>query len=176
MLRIIGMAMTAVAILAVTQAPSSAQSKGGAAAERLKFGVAYTGEIGGEKFKVPGTNIMRYKAVIPVSLNAGQEIAATVTVPGKERLVGMHLLDPMKKPISKYDPAERTAKLPGTEVSAKGVYTIVVYSDAVGPFTLTATSRNSTDEEEKVLVEKAKQLRKELDEVEAKLKAIREKK
>jgi hypothetical protein len=157
------------------QGTSTAQSKSDPV-ERLKLGVPYTGEISGEKFKVPGTNIMRYRTFIPIALKAGQEISATVTVPGKERLVGLHLLDPMRKPISKYDPAEKSVKLPSTEVSAKGVYTIVVYSDALGPFTLTAASRNAEDEEEKALVEKAKRLRKELDEVEAKLKALRDKK
>ncbi|HEX3148397.1 MAG TPA: hypothetical protein VHR66_09960 [Gemmataceae bacterium] len=174
MIRFASLVVAALSLVLLAYEPAPAQPKSDAG--KLKLGFPYTGEITGDKAKVPGTNIMRYKAMIPISLNAGQEIAATVTVPGKERLVGMHLLDPMKKPISKYDPAEKSAKLPGTEVSAKGVYTIVVYSDALGPFTLTANSRNAAEEEEKALVEKAKQLRKELDEVEAKLKAIREKK
>jgi hypothetical protein len=87
----------------------------------------------------------------------------------------MHLLDPMRKPLTKYDPAEKACKMPTTDVSAKGVYSIVVYSDALGPFTLTVTSPNATDDEERSLVEKIKRLRKELDEAEARLKAIRDK-
>jgi predicted RNase H-like nuclease (RuvC/YqgF family) len=68
----------------------------------------------------------------------------------------------------------KTSTLAVDAVNAEATYTIVVFSDAIGPFTLRAES----DVEEKDIAKlenRIMSLRKELEELEAKVKALKEK-
>lgn len=120
----------------------------------LKVGQQVAGELGGLKkqfaFRPPDSMLGRfgdcYYAAIPITLKAGQEISLTATVTGKTRLIGIQCFDPKGKPTDKemWTPLQdKTITVTIDEANAKGKYTIVVFSDKIGPFTLTATSESA---------------------------------
>jgi RNA polymerase sigma factor (sigma-70 family) len=144
----------------------------------LELGLKVEGEINQETNKGnPGGegHLIGYRVVVPITLKAGSNISASATVVGRRRAVGLMLKDPTGKILgsSKMDP--RTAQIRVEEVNANGKYTIEVYSDLIGPFTLWAA--DTTDElDKKMLEEKINQLEKELAELRKKLKAKENKK
>jgi RNA polymerase sigma factor (sigma-70 family) len=139
----------------------------------LKSGQKLEGEIdlktnegnpGGEGFTVG------YRVVVPITLKAGANVSASATVVGANRKVGLLLKDPTGKTLgsSKMDP--RTARLNVWEVNATGKYTIHVYSDLIGPYTLWVA--DTMDElDKKALEEQISRLEKELAVLREKLKA-----
>jgi hypothetical protein len=144
----------------------------------LKPGEKFEGETSVQKlsFTYDTYTWNAHFADVPIVLKAGQSIAISATVPGKDRKVSLILVDPSDKAIA-YSKAAGTkaVQLVHEEVNANGKYKIVVHSDYTGPFTLQANV--STDDELgiKVLEERIKQLEAELAETRAKLKAKQDK-
>src|SRR5690349_10697286 len=78
------------------------------------------------------TDVVEHRAVVPITLKAGRNVSAAVTVVGRQRAVGLMLKDPTGKILgsSKMDP--RTARIRAEEVNANGTCTMEVYSDLIG--------------------------------------------
>lgn len=159
----------------------TAQSK--TSAKGIKLGEPFEGELGGKEV---GMNQLLPKGVfqfnpsgfaarIPITLKAGQDLTVTVSVKGSGRNVAIAMIDPAGKLAGHALHEEKTAVLQVDEINAKGQYTIIIHSEKIGPFTVRATS-SAMEDDEKALEEKIKQRRKELEELEAKLKALRDKK
>jgi RNA polymerase sigma factor (sigma-70 family) len=120
-------------------------------------------------------HLIGYRVVVPITLKAGSNISASATVVGRNRRVGLMLKEPTGKILgsSKMDP--RTARISVEEVNANGKYTIEVFSDLIGPFTLWVG--DTTDElDKKMLEERINQLEKEVAELRKKLNAKENKK
>jgi hypothetical protein len=159
-----------------------AQSKLG---KSLEIGKEFAGVLGGALKTVPvrrsafnAGDDRVYTSSIPIKLKAGQEISLTATVVGKLRKVGIQLIDPTGKVLTDDNYyariEEKTSTLTIEEVSTEGTYSIVVFSDATGPFTLRAES-DSEEEDIKSLEKKINSLKKQTEELEAKLKVLKEK-
>lgn len=197
--------MVTVAFLPSTALSQKEVNKIPALSTGINVGEKFEGEFGKEhKFPVswrrkampfavtPGDPNW-YTGAIPITLKAGQGISVTATVTGTDRLVGMRVLDPQGKRIKEDDlpPAAlknaqgeprgdtivtpKTSDLAIKEVNASGKYTIIVVSNRIGGFTVQATS-GSGDDDRKSLEKRLKDLKKEVAEIEAKLKALDEKK
>jgi hypothetical protein len=148
----------------------------------LKLGAKFEGELGG---KPKGFQVARedgnsgpdnaYFTSMPVTLKAGQQIALTATVVGKDRKVGIILLDPTGKQISGNSTkfTTKTANLTYEEVPSSGKYTVILISDLVGPFTLRANGSVNGEGDIKALEARIADLEKELADARAKLKTLR---
>ena len=172
----------------------------------ITLGEKFEGELGGRKsnkirYRLAGEFIPQilgggqesvYTASIPVTLKAGQAISITATVTGKDRIVGIQVFDPTQQRIGVPKPlgivrfgadsetlaSVKTHTLSLEEVNASGKYTIVVFSDKIGPYTLKAA--NDSEEEEatedrETLEQQLKDAKKKVEQLEAKLKAMDEK-
>jgi len=162
----------------------------------IKLGETFEGEIGKDQKlagywwlkgdKNPTNDPNLYQAAIPVTLKAGQGITIAATAAGQDRFVGIRLVDPAGKRI-KEDPdldttvsghetamtwvAPKAAEITVKEVAASGKYTIVVVSNRVGGVTV-KTSSPGEGESREALEKQLKDLKKKVEEVEAKLKAL----
>jgi RNA polymerase sigma factor (sigma-70 family) len=138
-----------------------------------KSGQRFEGEIdlktnegnpGGEGFTVG------YRVIVPITLKAGTNFSASVTVVGRNRRVGLLLKDPTGKTLGSSKMEPRTARISIEEVNANGKYTIQVYSDLIGPYTLWVT--DTVDQlDRKALEEKISRLENELAVLREKLRA-----
>ena len=139
----------------------------------VKSGLKFEGEIDASKPGGEG-HLFGYRVVVPLTLKAGQNVSASVRVVGWNRSVGLMLTDPTGKILGSSKMMSRTAQIHVEEVNANGKYTIEVYSDLIGPFTLWAT--DTTNElDQKMLEQKIKRLEDELADLREKLKAKRKK-
>jgi hypothetical protein len=153
--------------------PKDEAATGGVRDPELKLGRKFEGEIHAQMQRGEG-HLFGYLVEHPLSLKAGSNVSASVTVVGQHRSVGLMLKDPTGKILGSSQMLSRTARIRVEEVNANGTYTIEVYSDLIGPFTLWAT--DTTDElDKKMLEEKIDRLEKELAELRQKLKAKDEK-
>jgi RNA polymerase sigma factor (sigma-70 family) len=154
-----------------------AAATGAARSAELMLGQKVEGEIDG-KSNVGGGgegHLHGHSLAVPITLKAGSNVSASVTVVGRLRTVGLMLKDPTGKILGSSKMEPRTARISVEEVNANGRYTIEVYSDLIGPYTLWAT--DTTDElDRKMLGEKINHLEKELAELRKKLKAMENKK
>jgi len=164
----------------------------------VSFGEESKGEFGAKhqlqgwsrldnEVKVKFTSGTLYQGSMPINLKAGQGMSITATVIGQDRLVGIRVLNPAGKRIRE-DPDQsyefgnqevpvnilstKTRTITIEEVSATGIYTIIVVSDQAGPFSVTATSSSEAGEDRESLEKQLKELRRRIVEIEAKLKAL----
>lgn len=124
-----------------------------------------------------------YQSEVTLSLKAGQSISIKATVTGKERFVGVILVDPTGKIV--FNGARRTKSAPIVgaekrscetlyeEVNASGKYRLFIASDQIGPFTLLVTDASADEESVEFLEARKSKLQAELTEVEEKLKAAK---
>jgi hypothetical protein len=172
----------------------------------LKLGDKFEGELGGRKtttirYRVsdePTSPLLGgqegvYATSIPITLKAGQAISITASVTGNERIVGIQVFDPTQQRIGVPKPrggiqrfgaapealaSVKSHTLSIEEVNAGGRYTIVVFSDKIGPFTLKATSDSEEEEhmdDRETLEKQLRDAKKKVEQLEAKLKAMDEK-
>jgi hypothetical protein len=179
------LAVGSIVLLAENIPQAYSQSKG------LELGKTFEGELGGKpveaRIRIDGgkskTGLIRpgYQTMLPITLKAGQAVSITATVTGKERLVGIAVLDPAKNPVAVSGPSPKvmtvyakTATVKIEEVPANGEFTIVVASSHVGAFSLRVTSGSDEPSREDLEAE-LKELKKKVEQIEAKLKAMDEK-
>lgn len=174
--------VAALAVVSYAASPGLAQSKLG---KGLEIGRDFAGVLGGSTKTIQFVKRENgsvgadeaYTSSIPITLKAGQSISVTATVVGKSRHVGIQLFDPQGK-ILVFDQEShahsntKTCVRTVDEVSADGAYRIVVFSDAIGPFTLRAES-DSEEEDVAKLEDRIISLREELKGLEAKVKALK---
>jgi hypothetical protein len=86
------------------------------------------------------------------------------------------LLDPKGKQIGTSKSEVKTTTLKVEEVNATGEYTILALTNLTGPFELWANVTPDEEFQERALEEKLKRLKKEVEQTEARLKVIRDKK
>jgi hypothetical protein len=140
--------------------------------DTLKPGEEYKGEL---MVGAPSDGRCYYTEV-PVELKAGQSVSLTVTVVGKGRQAFINLYDPAGKLLAQSKEGTKTATLLVEEVGATGKYKIRVSSANIGLFTLRVTASTDDELDIKALEERLKELKKETEAVEAKLKALKAKK
>jgi HAMP domain-containing protein len=138
-----------------------------------------TAEVKEEKtFLWPGYagDTKRFALEVPVRLKAGQKIDLTATVVGTNRTVQLALVDPSGKFVETtyYGGKPKTERLVVPEVSSTGVYRVVVASNRIGEFTLTARFAGEADEI-KTLEAQVERLRRELKDAEERLERARKK-
>jgi RNA polymerase sigma factor (sigma-70 family) len=157
--------------------PPAEEPKGG----ELKPGADFKGELGlSSPRKMYSTGrrddpvLWGYAAEVPVTLKAGQSVTVSATVVGKDRDVGVALIDPAGRVAGTIqESVPFPARLTVEEVNANGKYTVAVVSSQIGPFTVRVTGPSDEESDAKKLEEQVKQLRQELTEVEARLKALK---
>jgi hypothetical protein len=153
-----------------TPSKATASPSGGNQRLEFKLGQKLDGEIEARTNVGGEGHLTGYRAVVPLTLKAGQNVSASVTVVGKLRTVGLMLKDPTGKILGSSKMESRTARISVEEVNANGKYMIEVFSDLIGPYTLWAA--DTTDElDKKMLQEKINQLEKDLATLREKLKA-----
>lgn len=113
-----------------------------------------------------------------VDLKTGQSLTVTATVVGANRKVGMVLINPTGKSLETTKWGTGGNELKFGPVAATGQYTVVLVSTEIGNYSVAATdpTRPKAPPTEKELEEKIAKLKKELAEVEAELKKLKEKK
>jgi RNA polymerase sigma factor (sigma-70 family) len=137
------------------KAPPGAELKPGQKREGEISKQTNEGNPGGEG------HLYGYRAVVPITLKAGANVSASVIVVGKNRTAGLMLKDPTGKILGSSMMVSGAARISVEEVNATGRYTIEVYSDRIGPYTL--LTADTTDElDRKALEDKIDQLEKEL--------------
>jgi hypothetical protein len=149
--------------------------------QSLRAGRKLEGELMGPERGAPmgpgafgGFGFRGYFTEIPVTLKAGQKITISGTVVGTNRSIAIALKDPTDKMIAATANGARSVKLVVEEVSATGKYKVLLASDLIGDFSVTADFLEIDDEKE--LEKDIARLKKELAEIEAKLKTLRDKK
>jgi RNA polymerase sigma factor (sigma-70 family) len=159
--------------------PRAEEPKGG----ELKLGVDFKGELAvSTPWKSYSTGRRDdplpwgYATEVPVTLKAGQSVTVSATVVGKDRDVGVALIDPAGRVAGTIrETLPVPARLTVEEVNASGKYTVAVVSSQIGPFTVRVTGPSDEESDAKKLEERIKQLREDLADVEAKLKALKAK-
>jgi hypothetical protein len=116
-----------------------------------------------------------YAATHTIELKAGESIAISATVTGVNRQVFVALLDRTGKYVDGTMYKDTTATVSVPAVNAKGRYTIVVFSDKVGEYTL-RTAPTEDELTEKGLEDKIKRLKEELATAEKKLEELKKSK
>ncbi len=153
--------------------PADGAAAGASRGPELRSGQKFEGEIDEKSNRGnPGGegHLYGYRALVPVTLRAGQDVTASAGVVGARRTVGLMLKDPTGKILgsSKMEPG--AARIKVEQVNANGKYTIELYSDLIGPYTLwVADTADELDRKE--LQEKISRLEKELAALRERLKA-----
>lgn len=142
----------------------------------IELGKEFKGEIKGPSRMVinGGSTSLSYVAKVKVKLKAEQDLTITVAVTGDGRLAAVRLLDPDLKTVASSTganiapnyfefPHANPAKLAVKEVSATSEYTIEVFSDRVGVFTLLAKTSQTEKLDEKGIDEKIKKIDEEIE-------------
>ena len=118
----------------------------------LVLGKSLSGDLTGERMLVWTNNAGEssgYQTRIPVFLEAGQSITISASVIGKNRHVGVLLADPKLTELSRTNGSDvKATELVYEEVPSTGQYTILVFSDLVGPFEVRAVDGESAEEVE----------------------------
>lgn len=147
-------------------------------ADELKLGrPPVLGQVGKERKPIldnPGAGVW-YQKETEISLQAGQSIELKAVVTGKDRRVGIVVVDetntPVTLPVPKFEPELLELKV--EEVNATGTYKIILYSDRIGPFTLQAKDITEKDASIEELEKERQKLLEALEAVERKLKAAK---
>lgn len=105
--------------------------------EQHKTAVQFAYRPDAKQFKKIG---IVYKVTVPVQIKAGQSLTVSANVVGKGRYVGLQLFDPARKRIGDQFPLALKKGITETfeELGATGVYKLVLFSDQIGAFTITA--------------------------------------
>lgn len=146
----------------------------------LKSGIRAEGELT-EKDEAPfgGLVIKAYVKEYTVKLKAGQSVSFTATVLGVNRLVGVAVFDPTGRPIDAtrdLNKAIKATRLTVEEVNATGEYKVLIGSEKIGAYTLTATFATPAEVEVKQIEARLKAISQESAALEGRLKALKGKK
>jgi hypothetical protein len=182
MFRIVFLFAAVLAHASFLSSPALAQTeKVVAMSKGIKLGEKFKGEFTKEhklwcfwkwQGEAPGISGINFRddpvcqGAFPITLKAGQDVTITATVTGKERFVGVRILDTEGKRIKEEEfqtlklqdlPEPRgwtfvnrkTYEVTINELPTTGRYTIIVISDRLGPFTVQATEGSEGDKKEK---------------------------
>ena len=128
-----------IAVAAMMIVSSSAYAGDSSVYPSVNLGEKLEGEIGGPVgrcFFTNGRNYQGYTYTASITLKAGQSVTVSAVVVGKTRNVSLELCEPTGKTLGFSDRGVKSASLTVEEVNTSGKYTIWVYSDLIGPFTL----------------------------------------
>jgi hypothetical protein len=137
------------------------------------------GELAGEMRGTPWPEFVDsyygYMTEHPVTLKAGGKITVSASVTGEKRRVALALLDPSGKIVAatKRNTDVGATRLSVGEVSASGKYQILIVSDRIGAYALTADYQLPVSEQ--TLQEAVDRAKKDLAEAEARLQEFRRK-
>lgn len=145
----------------------------------LKSGIRAEGELTDKDETAFGGIVKAYAREYTVKLKAGQSVTITASVLGTNRLVGVALLDPTGRPIDAtrdVTKAVKATQLTVEEVNATGEYKILIGSEKVGEYTLTAKFSTPDEVEVKQIEARLLAIKKEAAELETRLKTLKGKK
>lgn len=140
-----------------------------ASAENLSPGEKHSGRIVDKR--VRRDSVTPYMGEVKMDLKAGQGVTLKAIVVGDNRLVSIDVLDGTGALVGRSAMATKDVTFRIEEANDTGAFTVQVYSDKAGPYTL----HTESDEEDEAALEAAvKRLKEELAAKERKLKRIRD--
>ena len=145
----------------------------------LKSGIRAEGELTDKDETAFGGIVKAYAKEYTVKLKAGQSVTITASVLGTNRLVGVALLDPTGRPIDAtrdVTKAIKATQLTVEEVNATGEYKVLIGSEKIGAYTLTAKFSTPDEVEMKQIEARLLAIKKETADLESRLKTLKGKK